>query len=330
MRLRLRLLVALYVAALAVVAVLLSWFADVLWPGTLIAFGPRWIWGAPLAVLVPAALAYDRRLLVPLAAAAAIFVGPVLDVRFPALRLIGRGAAPARDLRVMTYNIGGGEISGDALRALVRELGPDVIALQERSVNLTGGGLPFLPYSGSASGEQGLYSRFPIVATDARDRADLLARHGSGSIVRYEIATPRGPVQVVNVHLATVRDGLASVMHRLWRGLPELDANTRERALESEIARGWADRGAGPRLVLGDFNIPVESAIYRRSWGAFTNALSEAGVGLVPTKHTRWHGVRIDHVLAGPGWRVLSAWVGPGLGGDHRPVIADLAWVGGS
>jgi endonuclease/exonuclease/phosphatase (EEP) superfamily protein YafD len=40
--------------------------------------------------------------------------------------------------------------------------------------------------------------------------------------------------------------------------------------------------------------------------------------------------VRIDHVLAGPGWEVLRAFVGPGLGGDHRPVVADLRWVGGS
>ena len=80
---------------------------------------------------------------------------------------------------------------------------------------------------------------------------------------------------------------------------------------------------------MGDFNLPVESAIYRRSWGSFHNALSETGLGLVPTKHTRWHGVRIDHVLAGPGWQAIRAWVGPGLGGDHRPVIADLRWVGG-
>jgi hypothetical protein len=33
-------------------------------------------------------------------------------------------------------------------------------------------------------------------------------------------------------------------------------------------------------------------------------------------------------VLAGPGWKVLRAWVGPGFGGDHRPMLADLKWVG--
>ncbi len=337
MRRRLRLLVALYLAALTVVAVLLCGFADAFWPGTLIAFGPRWVWGVPLVVLVPAALAWERRLLAGLAAGAAIFLGPILDLRVPVGPLArGLAGARARDLRVMTYNVGGSDdrhqdlaaIEPDALRALVRAIDPDIVGFQERTFPLTGVGLPALPYSGKCDSEQCLYSHFPIEATDARDRADLLAQHGSGSIVRYSLRTPRGPLQVVNVHLATVRNGLAAVMDHAWRGLPDLDANTRERALESEIARAWAERGAGPLLVMGDFNLPVESAIYRRSWGSFTNALAVAGLGLVSTTHTRWHGVRIDHVLAGPGWEVLRAWVGPGLGGDHRPVVADLAWAG--
>ena len=321
--------VALYLAAVAVIAVLLCAFADAFWPATLLAFGPRWIWGAPLVVLVPAALAAGdrrRRLLAALAVAAAIWVGPILDLRLPVARLGRLGLT--RDLRVMTYNIGGGEMDPEALRAQVRELGPDLFAVQERSFPFAGKGIPAMPYSGSCGSEQCLWSRFPITSTDARDPADLLARHGSGSIALYQVRSPRGPLRVLNVHLATVREGVASVMQRAFRGVPALEENTRERALESEIARAYADRGSGSLLVMGDFNLPVESAIYRRSWGSLPNALSETGFGLVSTKHTRWHGVRIDHVLAGPGWQVLRAWVGPGLGGDHRPVLADLHWAG--
>jgi endonuclease/exonuclease/phosphatase (EEP) superfamily protein YafD len=38
--------------------------------------------------------------------------------------------------------------------------------------------------------------------------------------------------------------------------------------------------------------------------------------------------VRIDHILAGPGWQAERCWVGPDVGSPHRPVIADLIWTG--
>jgi endonuclease/exonuclease/phosphatase (EEP) superfamily protein YafD len=38
--------------------------------------------------------------------------------------------------------------------------------------------------------------------------------------------------------------------------------------------------------------------------------------------------VRIDHILAGPGWRCRRCRVGPDAGSPHRPVIADMTWVG--
>ncbi len=63
---------------------------------------------------------------------------------------------------------------------------------------------------------------------------------------------------------------------------------------------------------------------------SFTNAFSEADLGLGATKETSWHGIRIDHVLLGPGWACERAWVGPSIGGDHRPLIADVRWRGGA
>jgi vancomycin resistance protein VanJ len=38
--------------------------------------------------------------------------------------------------------------------------------------------------------------------------------------------------------------------------------------------------------------------------------------------------VRIDHVLAGPGWHCDRCRVGPHVGSPHRPVLADLIWSG--
>ncbi|MFT3771368.1 MAG: endonuclease/exonuclease/phosphatase family protein [Minicystis sp.] len=311
-------IVALYVAQVVVVAILIDRLGDVWWPATVLMFAPRWIWAVPLGVLVPLALRRGHRAhLVPLCAAAVVLLGPILDLRLPLQRL-GRRGIP-RDLRVMTFNMGGGHVDPAAIDALVAEQAPDVVAIQEREGAFVVGSLNMNCHIGMC-----LASRFPIKTIDRRDDRDLRAQHGSGGIMRYDLETPRGMVSFTNVHLATTRDGLSAVMHSAWKGGPALAARSRERGLEAEIARDWSARSSAPSLVAGDFNTPVESAVYRRTWSPFTNAFSTAGLGFGSTKHTRWHGVRIDHILAGPGWEVLRAWVGPDLGGDHRPMFADL------
>src|SRR5262245_26959599 len=163
---------------------------------------------------------------------------------------------------------------------------------------------------------------------DARDPKDVWEMGGSGVIVRYEIQAPWGVVNIVNVHLETVREGLAEVMHRAWRGAPALVANIRQRDFESGLARAWTERGSPPLVVMGDFNMPIESAIYQRHWSSFTNACSEAGFGFGAARAPFWHGIRIDHVLLGSGWECLRAKVGRDLGGDHRPMVVDLKWRG--
>ena len=55
---------------------------------------------------------------------------------------------------------------------------------------------------------------------------------------------------------------------------------------------------SGPFLVVGDFNAPVESVIYRRYWGDLRNAFSYAGFGFGSTRLNGWIRVRIDHILA--------------------------------
>jgi len=42
---------------------------------------------------------------------------------------------------------------------------------------------------------------------------------------------------------------------------------------------------------------------------------------------TRWHAVRIDHILSSPEFRVRKAAVGPESGSDHRPVFAELELI---
>jgi endonuclease/exonuclease/phosphatase (EEP) superfamily protein YafD len=81
-------------------------------------------------------------------------------------------------------------------------------------------------------------------------------------------------------------------------------------------------------VVAGDFNMPTDSAIYRACWSSLSNAFSKAGLGF---GYTEWptvagwrFGIRIDHILTGPGWRPQRCWVGPDVGSDHLPLLADI------
>jgi endonuclease/exonuclease/phosphatase family metal-dependent hydrolase len=75
---------------------------------------------------------------------------------------------------------------------------------------------------------------------------------------------------------------------------------------------------------MGDFNLPIESDIYRQIWSPFVNAFDECGTGYGNTKHTRWFGVRIDHVLMSPSFRCESADVLEPRGSDHSPLKVEL------
>jgi endonuclease/exonuclease/phosphatase (EEP) superfamily protein YafD len=79
-------------------------------------------------------------------------------------------------------------------------------------------------------------------------------------------------------------------------------------------------------LLAGDFNTPPESALFSQLWGGYTDAFSTAGWGWGYTFRSWKTTVRIDHILAGPGWSCERCWVGPYVGSPHRPVLADLTY----
>lgn len=326
--------VALYLAGVLLVWALLRFRADVWWPATLILFGPRWIWGLPLVVLAPLAALRDRRLLAPLALAALVVAFPIvgLTLALPRRAVAAPSspeAAPPRRLRLMTYNVGEGTSNGADLFRMMAEVSPDVVAIQEcGAVTRVAHRQPGERYSIIGHGELCLLSRFPIEKKEVQDPEAIRALGGTGSVVRYTVHLPAGDVSLVNVHLATVREGLDAVLARGLGGVPALKENLATRSAMSAQARSFVDHAEQPLLIAGDFNLPTDSAIYRRDWASFANAFSTAGSGLGTTKRTRWFGVRIDHILLGPGWSCERAFIGPHLNGDHRPVVADLTWSG--
>jgi vancomycin resistance protein VanJ len=147
----------------------------------------------------------------------------------------------------------------------------------------------------------------------------------SGRLDRYVLVTPDGEVVLINLHLPTPRPGIEAALGSKFRDLSELRRIVEIRAEASRVARGWMGTSVPNIILAGDFNMPIESRIYRDNWSGFRNAFSEAGTGWGTTKQTSWFGIRIDHILYTTPWQCRKAWVGPAMGSDHRPLIADLA-----
>jgi endonuclease/exonuclease/phosphatase (EEP) superfamily protein YafD len=324
-----------YVAVVSVLGMLLWGLGDVWWPATILLFIGRWILLLPLAILVPAVFLFRGTaraslvLLAPLALAALVVVWPIMGFRTGMWRLVPHGAG--LPVRVVTFNVDGGERLALQLQNFLDDLKPDVVAFQECGDNLQAVIKALPGWQHHVVRELCLMSRYPILESDVMDRSALEQVNesrdagigGSGDVARYFLETPAGGVTITNLQLETPRKGLEGLLDGTF-DLGRLRGNTELRVIESRLARRWVNKGHAPTLIAGDFNTPVESRIFQESWGDFTDAFSSAGFGLGFTKDNGWIKVRIDHVLTGPGWHVDRVATGLAFGSDHLPVIVDL------
>jgi|SoiMethySBSTD1v2_1073268.scaffolds.fasta_scaffold00140_45 vancomycin resistance protein VanJ len=311
-----------YAAAVVALWLAIEFLVDRLWPATLFAFGPRWIAAAPLIPLAGWAVlsAWRQRALRALGVllvTACVLVFGVMDFRYAPRRTGG-----VADIRVMTFNLGASRVTAKDLDDLMRSEGIDVAALQE---------CPFYDFAPKRFGWEFYYggdlclvSRFRFEVLDESDPARVWQRPGRRPL-RFAVDGPRGSFQVLNVHFETIRSGLEAFRIYGWRALVYFRLNRQEAARDSKSARARTTHDPRPLLVVGDFNLPVESDIYRQNWGRLTNTFSTCGRGFGHTKFTSLHGIRIDHVLASEQWACTSARVRSSpAGGDHAPLIVDL------
>ena len=320
-----------YLAATVAIAAIMWSFGDRWWPATALLFMGRWVFLLPLVVLAPAAVLLRRRLLFPLLLGALVTLGPIMGARTG----VGRLMPPPEGMpvRVVTFNVAGGRTVALDLALLLELWAADVVLFQECGEALAAmtGRIP--GWNGHHAGPLCMLTRFPIVRAEPMDRRALenvkqdqaAGIGGAGFVVRYTLATPRGPISVTNMHLETARKGFEGLMSG---DVEQLQLNTMLRNLESTLARRWVDAARGPSLVAGDFNTPVESRIFQDHWGDFADSFTRVGVGLGTTKYNGWIRIRIDHVLSDAAWRSTKARVWRDLGSDHRAMVVDLVLVG--
>ncbi len=315
-----------YLAAILLTGIGLWQLGDRWWPMTVLLFGPRWLILLPLLVLLPLAFRIDKRMMIPLVATAVIGIGPVMGFRIGVRRWFS-SAPEAPTLRVATFNAAGGNTLRGSLSWVLNEINAEIVAFQECGSELQAqiALLPELSWYHHSSDLMCLLSRFPIMTTDQMSRESLEYAGGSGLVIRYGIEIGETVVNVTNLHLDTPRKGLEPLRSGAVReGVGNLRSKSLIREIESRQGRTWVNAVGGPFIVLGDFNLPVESTIYQEFWGDLRNAFSQVGFGFGSTRLSRWIRVRIDHVLLGDGWHVARAFAGPDLGSDHRPMIAHV------
>ena len=315
--------------ALAVLAI--EWFVlgvlgDRVWWTVPLLFGPRWVLAVSWLGCVPWIWFDIRRAALPALVGLAVAVLALMGCRLGVQRANLNAGVP---FRVMELNADGRHSRPGDIDAEIRDRKPDLIVIVECDADLAREVAAVHGYQ-IRTGDGAtlcLLTRGEITEWEVRNPMDLWKQGGSGGIVRAIIQTPAGLIKVGVVHLATPRNALDNYFDRseLLRQGPNTLANIALRELESGLARDWIFSGSNlPTVIAGDFNLPVESAIYRRHWGDLRNAFSRAGTGAGYTKYTHFWGTRIDHVLTSEDIGTHASFIGRDVGSDHRPLIADL------
>ena len=314
-----------YAAAVLATLVLIRRAGDSYWAVTLLLFLPRWLFLAP-AFALAAASAVRRcpRHWWLQGATAAVVAGPLMGFSFPARR--PWASPPAGDrVRIATFNMGLEPIRLDDLRRWIEREGLDVVCFQEGGTD-SPALRPSLPAGWRLSRGAFLATRLPVVAelpAFPQQSVGELRLHSS-LMEGWRLRAPSGREFVVaSVHLPSAREGIKGFLergetsgltsHPAWWG----------REMGRILSALLGERGV-PLLVGGDFNMPPDDSTFAALLATFRSAFDEAGWGYGYTRPAQFSWVRIDHILTTPDWSITECRVGPDLGSDHLPVMAEV------
>jgi endonuclease/exonuclease/phosphatase (EEP) superfamily protein YafD len=291
-------------AGLTVLGVLANWY-----PALDIVNDGLPFLGAGVLTLLALAFATRARGLI---GAASILLAVILVLLITGLsgRAPEAPADAARFLRVATFNLWGGNEHTKAITDYVDRTDADVVVLQEvRDIHkellaLLGKHYPY------RVGDNGLVilSKYPILADGRIDRAG--EPPWMSLIIRWVKLDVNGKaVELAGVHLA----------RPFYPDLQQGDIRTLTQFVLSQPR---------PLILAGDFNM-TPWTVKLKGFTAVTGL--HRFNSFYPTWPMRWRHTRllpfvpIDNVFASRHFSSLGTTVGPYLGSDHRPVVADIA-----
>lgn len=224
-----------------------------------------------------------------------------------------RAEASSPTFRVVTFNTWFRNHDYDAIGRFLEKMQPDVIVLEERNrqeAQRLGEFLTSYPYSFNEPRPHGvvIFARWPIASAESLPLAE-----GGVLAARVTLDWRGTPITVLGAHLH-------------WPLGPK---NSRLRNTELASIAAFAAAHPGPLIVAGDFNITPWSRHFRATLERSGLNDSAAGHGLAPSWPAQFPplGIRIDHCWVSRHWRSTDVRLGPSLGSDHLPLIADLEFT---
>ena len=227
-----------------------------------------------------------------------------------------RGVAEGATLKLIQFNLWYRNQDPARTARWIEAEQPDVVVVEEAVgaatpvLDALAAGLPHrsLRLDGRRSMTL-ILSRFPM--SDSGDLADIDPSHFSGAWARIDDGV--GPFVVVGAHLT-------------WP-VPPRPHQAQSRGVSRRLDA--FDRSS--LIVAGDFNATPWSFALRRQDARFAIPRLSRALATWPAARTQWGFtiplaiLPLDHIYAGPAWRLVSLTRGPRLGSDHLPLVVVLA-----
>lgn len=224
-------------------------------------------------------------------------------------------SAPPKSVRVMTYNVGGGDVQKVA--EAIRAQNPEVFCLQDvptRFESLDG----LDGYSLHRDGSMVIGSRLEEIdfkthelphAPSTKPVQDLIVRWGDVKVRVLNVRmTELAPETLTNLPMAEVQ--------------AKVEANAAVQADQMETVLRLVP--GFPPLICGDFGQPARGDNYRRLRKVCLDTFAEAGEGLGLTFPATLPLDRSDFVFMAYGWKAQRAWIPREECSLHRPLLAEV------
>jgi endonuclease/exonuclease/phosphatase (EEP) superfamily protein YafD len=313
------------------VFLLLCWgsirtFGDDWWFATLLLFSPRWLFLLPVVAFGILSWRKPNRVVwLTQAVCAILILGPLMGLHFPWRRWTTAPAEGPR-VRVMTINLGLQHLSVPELTKAIESQRIDIVCMQEWPENpqLVNRELDrYFSRGWYRTKKQTIASRFPIVEeypASSNDYEEYWFWPARLERARVQLSSGQSFV-VASAHLPTMRNGFwflskgdfaASRRYLGWRATQLV-----------EVLGKLTDTGDFPILMGGDFNTPADSPRMAIPKSSYQSAFDDAGLGFGYTYPARLPWARIDQIFGSSDWQFTACWLGPNVGSDHLPVVAE-------
>lgn len=220
------------------------------------------------------------------------------------------------DVRLLHANLLVTNTDAGPLFALVEDVEPDLIVLQE-----------FTP--GWVQALQPIVSSYPYRVLEPRDDPFGIALYSKYPLDAMTVigSVPLGHPDIVATALVG-GERLHIVSTHPMQPLGEVNYGNRNLQLDS--VADLAHRSPRPLIVVGDLNITMWSHHYQRLEEVSGLGNARRGFGIAPTWPAWFFPglIPIDHVLVSDDLVVTDFAAGPNIGSDHRPIVVKFTFAG--